>query len=435
MPSNTPLQLAVVGSGPAGCFLAQSVRRSLPDAEITIFDRLPTPFGLVRYGVAADHQHTKSIIRQFERLFSDPKVRFAGNIEVGTDLDPAVLREAFDAVVLASGLSRDRELGIPGAGLPGVHGAGAITRVLNSHPGERPELPSFGPDVVLVGGGNVAIDILRFLVKDREGYTDSDIADHALDAYLADPAERVTMLNRSAPEAAKSDPQMLRELGDLPRARYAAPGFQSDAPVEGDRMASARIAAITELVSSNRPDHPGPEVSLRFGAVPLRILGEDRVEGVEIRAGEHTETIPASSVITAIGFSPAEGLLTQLLNEFSAPESAETGRIAAGLYRTGWAKRGPRGAIPENRSCAKSVAGEILEDVASGALSPGSAGGFASLPAKVREQAISYEQWLTVDRRERELAAPGRIRRKLTDARAMIDIARSPHPTERNPQQ
>lgn len=447
MPNTAPLQLAVVGSGPAGCFLAQAVRRGLPDAEITIFDRLPTPFGLVRYGVAADHQHTKAITRQFERLLSDPHVRFAGNVEIGRDLDAETLGRAYDAVVLATGLSGDRALEIPGADLPGVFGAGAITRVLNSHPGERPELPSFGSDVVLVGGGNVAIDILRFLVKDRGGYAASDVADSALDAYLEAPAERITVLNRSEPALAKSDPQMLRELAALPRAHYSVPelgtheldvpGPSATEPAAADRVASLRLAALGELASADRAAHPGPEVSLRFGAIPLRILGDEHgthVSGVEIAVGDRVEVVPATAVITAIGFVSAEELLSELLAKHAAPEAAQTGRVAPGLYRTGWAKRGPRGAIPENRACAKSVADEIVEDLGAGAITPG-AGGFDSLPEAIRERAISAEQWQHLDRYELENAGPDRIRRKLTDARAMIDIARNGSPTERNPEQ
>lgn len=429
MSGTVPLQLAVVGSGPAGCFLAQAILRALPDVAITVFDRLPSPYGLVRYGVAADHQHTKSITRQFERLFSDPRVRFAGNIEIGPDLDPADLRSAYDAVVLASGLAGDRALEVEGADLPGVFGAGAITRVLNSHPSEQSQLPEFGSDVVLIGGGNVAIDLLRFLVKDEEGYADSDVADPALGAYLKHPAARVTVLNRSAAATAKSDPQMLKELAALPRATYSAPELGSTEAIDGDgidtdRVATMRLNAFAELTSAGRPSRPGPEVSLRFGAIPLRIVGEGEVEGVEIAIGDSVELIPATSVITAIGFAPADDLLTGLLATHSAPAVAQTGRIDSGLYRTGWAKRGPRGAIPENRACAKDVAEEIIADLGAGALAAGSAPGFDSLPATVREQAISYEQWLNLDRHERESAAPGRVRRKLTDARAMIDIAR-----------
>ena len=427
MPHTSPFRLAVIGSGPAGCYLAQAMLRGAPECEIVVFDRLPCPYGLVRYGVAADHQHTKAITRQFDRLFADPRVRFAGDVELGRDLDLAALREAFDAVVLATGLSGDRPLDLPGSGLAGVHGAGTITRVLNSHPGERPVLPELGSDVVIVGGGNVAVDLLRFLVKDRAGYAESDVADHALDTYLERPAERITLINRSSAADAKSDPQMLKELAGLERARYSSPELAGETAREGDRVSAARLAALAELTSPERPAHPGPEVVLRFGATPLRLVGDGRVEAVEITAGGDVELIPATAVLTAIGFRHRDEGLAEL-----TAEGSETGRIETGLYRTGWAKRGPRGAMPENRACAKQVADEILEDLAAGAIAPGGAAGYDSLPANVRERAISFEQWLTLDRHERELAPGDRIRRKLADHRAMAAIARGE--TERNRQ-
>lgn len=175
------------------------------------------------------------------------------------------------------------------------------------------------------------------------------------------------------------------------------------------------------MVSPDRPHYPGPEVILRFGLTPLRMVGAERVEGVEFAVGHRTEFVPARSVITAIGFSPEpEGSVSEM-----TAESAVTGRIEPGLYRTGWAKRGPRGAIPENRACAKAVADEIVTDLAEGSLtvSPHKRG-FEGLPTAVRERAISYEQWLTLEAHERELAARGRIRRKLPNHDQMVAIAR-----------
>ncbi|MBL3698603.1 FAD-dependent oxidoreductase [Leucobacter luti] len=419
MTPNTPPSLAVVGSGPAGCYLAQSFLRAFPESEITLFDALVSPFGLVRYGVAADHQHTKAITRQFERLFAAPNVRFAGDVTVGRDLTLAELRAHYDAVVLATGLSADRALPIPGGELPGVIGAGALTRALNAHPAAATRLPELGPDVVIIGAGNVALDILRFLVKDRGGYAASDIADPVLDAYLAAPAQRITVLSRSAARAAKGDPQMLRELAALPRGSYAAPGSELDPAPDDDRAAAARSAAIAELVAAERPHFPGPAVTLRFGATPTEILGDGHVAAVVCEAGGAQIRIPATAVITAIGFDAETAALA------SSHATPETGRVAAGLYRTGWAKRGPRGAIPENRACAKAVADEIAADLASGALAPDPRKtGFAGLPAAVRARAISYAQWGALDAHERATAAPDRVRAKLTDHDQMAAIAR-----------
>lgn len=416
---NTP-RIAIIGSGPSGCYLAQALLRGSPAAEITIFDRLPSPFGLIRYGVAADHQHTKAITRQFERLFTSPQVRFAGGVSVGRDISLDTIRAQFDIVALATGLSLDRPLGVPGDDCAGVYGAGTITRTLNAHPGERPELPSFGPDVVLVGGGNVALDVLRFLVKDRAGYVESDIADHALERYLAHPAERVTVLVRSSAAAMRSDPQMLRELAALPRANYRLHTPLPAADHEPDRTVDARLAALVELTDPARPAFSGPEVILRFETVPSAVHCErGRVSSVALEAqpGE----LPATAVITAIGFSrDAAGPLAHLLSA-----DAEIGRIRPGLYRTGWAKRGPRGAIPENRSCAKNVADEILSDLESGVVVPAADRlGFAGLPEQLQLGSVSYAQWVQLDEHERRTAPEGRIRRKLPDHDHMLTIAK-----------
>ena len=426
MPSETSARIAIVGSGPSGCYLAQSLLRALPGADLIIFDRLVSPFGLVRYGVAADHQHTKAITRQFDRLFQGGDVRFAGDVSIGRDVMLAELRENFDAVVLATGLTGDRGLALPGSELPGVYGAGTLSRALNAHPDEHEELPELGSDVVIIGAGNVALDMLRFLVKGCDDYTDSDIADAALASYLSAPADRITLVSRSEVAESKGDPQMLKELAALNRANYSAEDGASGASpaADLDRAAAGRVAAVAELLSPARGAHPGPAVELRFGWTPVRLLGTDRVEGIELARGEHLAVIPASSVITAIGFDAAgaDELAGVIAGLGPNPES---GRIEPGLYRAGWAQRGPRGAIPENRTFAKRVAEEIAADLGSGALtvSPGKRG-FAGLPAEARERAVSYDQWLTLEAHERELAPAGRVRRKLADHESMGRIAR-----------
>lgn len=432
MPTHPSPKIAVVGSGPSGCYLAQALLRSTPGCELAVFDRLVSPFGLVRYGVAADHQHTKAITRQFDRLFQTGSVRFAGDIEIGRDLSLDDLREHFDAVVLATGLSADRGLELPGGDLPGVVGAGVLTRVLNTHPDEAERLPELGSDVVVVGAGNVALDVLRFLVKGADDYAQSDVADPALEAYLADPAERVTLVSRSGAAESKGDPQMLRELAQLPRATYTASGaIEAEPGAELDRAAQGRVAAIAEMISADRPAHPGPEVSLRFGWTPVRVLGADRVEGLELARGDELAVVPATAVITAIGFASTGGdELARLISDLEA--TPETGRVETGLYRAGWAQRGPRGAIPENRSYAKLVADEIAADLADGSL-PVTAErrGFSGLPQAVRERAVGYEQWLALDAHERELAPEGRVRRKLPDHDRMAAVARGAATTER----
>jgi ferredoxin--NADP+ reductase len=416
------MQVAIVGSGPAGCYLAQSLLRALPQARITVFDRLASPYGLIRYGVAADHQHTKAITRQFERVFQSPNVRFAGGIELGRDLSLEELHAHFDAVVLATGLSADRRLGIPGDTLPGVIGAGTMTRMLNAHPDETAHFPTLGDDIVIVGAGNVALDLLRFLVKDREHHAASDIADPALEQYASAPAQRITLVSRSVAALSKGDPQMIRELAGLPRARYALhPDSRGLAEVptahELDRTEAARVAAFEELVSTERENRGGPRVTLCFGLSPQQVVGSTHVAGIELTADDASLSIACSTVLTAVGFASTGAEVTG--------EPAETGRIEAGVYRSGWAKRGPRGGIPENRSCAKAVASEIVADIESGALKASTDKlGFGGLSAEIRDQAVTYDQWLALDAYEREHAPAERVRRKFADHARMIAIAR-----------
>lgn len=426
------LRVAVIGSGPSGCYLTQSLLRGAPGAEITLFDRLPSPFGLIRYGVAADHQHTKRITRQFERLFTAPGVRFAGGVSIGKtssaelSLELAEIRAHYDVVALATGLSIDRPLGVPGDTLAGVYGAGVITRTLNAHPNERPELPSFGTDVVLVGGGNVALDVLRFLVKDQAGYAESDVADEALAHYLERPAERVTVAIRSGAAEMRSDPALLVELAALPRGRYRLLAPLPEPQPGDDPTVVARLAALTALTAASRPVFPGPEVTLRFCSVPQEILpGDGGTQVASVDFGGAEAPLPATAVITAIGFSrEAAGPLAPLL-----AADAESGRIEPGLYRTGWAKRGPRGAIPENRACAKSVADEILSDLASGDIDLTTEKlGFAGLPEQLQLGSISYAQWTRLDEHEQRHAPAGRTRRKLPHLDHMRSIAQGDVP-------
>lgn len=430
--TRTP-KIAIVGSGPSGCYLAQALLRSIPECEIAMLDRLVSPYGLVRYGIAADHQHTKAISRQFDRLFAHPGVRFVGNVEVGRDVSLDELRACFDAVVLATGLTRDRGLGIPGSDLDGVHGAGAIIRALNAHPDAPERLPELGSDVVVVGAGNVALDVLRFLVKGPDDYDGSDVSDTALDSYLAAPAHRVTLVSRSALPASKGDPQMLRELAQLPRATYRCVDSAEPEPgvdCELDRTAAARVDAVAALTAADRPSAPGPDVSLRFGWTPVRILGSGAVEGVELARGDAVAVVPATAVVSAIGFDPAADALSSLIAALG-PDSA-SGRIETGLYRTGWAQRGPRGAIPENRGYARLVSDEIASDLADGSLPVvADRSGFTGLPPEVLARAIDFEQWLVLEAHERKIATPARARRKHPDHSRMASIARGAAHTDR----
>jgi ferredoxin--NADP+ reductase len=421
---SAPEHIAIVGSGPSGCFTAQALHRAWPDAEITVFDRLATPFGLIRYGVAADHQHTKVITRQFERLFADDAVRFAGNVEVGTDIGLEQLRRNYDVVVLASGRWRDRPLTIPGAKLAGVIPSGDVVNALNAVPRPALPMPEIGRRVVVIGAGNVALDMVRFLIKTADDYAGSDVSSDALAQYLAAPATSVTVLSRSPIAAAKSDVAMVKELGKIPGVAFS---YANTSPASDDNtLGRKREAAFAELAALDVPD-PRIRVHFVFGAEPGSIRGDERVESVRLQAAPAGEasTIEADTVISAIGFdvnAPGHWHYAQHL-DFTPSEA--TGRIEPGLYRVGWLKRGPHGAIPANRADANEVAKELLEHARTGELEvTGDKPGYEGLPEAARAAAVSFADWQHIDRAEVAAAAPERIRAKITDHETMLATAR-----------
>ena len=376
-------RVAIIGAGPSGCYVAQALAKSRPDAEITIFDALPVPYGLIRYGVAADHQGTKSVIRQFERLFERQGIGFAGHVTLGRDVTLEALRDAYDAVVLATGLSQDRGLGIAGQDLPGVFGSGAVTRAWNGFPGEP--VPQIGRRVVVIGNGNVAVDLVRILAKRPDEFHGSDMA---LDPGAG--VEEITIVGRSRAEAAKFDPVMLKELGRL----------ESCAIAVRDLTGEGKIVEALQAIDGHAPEGARKRLTFRFGLVPTRILGSDRVEGVAFADGTSLE---ADTVLTAIGFDGAPGW---------AP--SEDGVLGPGLYAVGWVRRGPRGTIPENRADAQTIAARIAADLPQG---PGR-------PGLVLAGATDYAGWLRIDAAERAAAPEGRVRAKMTDLAGMLTLAR-----------
>lgn len=416
------LSIAVIGSGPSGCYLSQSLRRSFPQSEITIYDRLASPFGLVRYGVAPDHQSTKSIQSQFARLFERENVRFAGNIEVGVDVSLDELRRIHHIVVLAAGLPADRAVGVAGENLPEVYRAGRLTRLFNAHPLESPEVPKFGKSVTIIGGGNVSIDILRLLIKRPEDFLNSDIDDAVLAAYVQAPVSRVDLICRSTVTNAPSDPVMLAELGRVSGVKFSCADsieVAQDAP----RTAAARAKAIEELLKIDPGTEPRVEVALHFGWAPVSINGDGNVQSVELRSvndGRPNLHLDADSVVTAIGFD-FDGGDWHGLGALKA--NLETGALDYGLYRTGWIKRGSRGTIAENRSCAKAVAEEIVAGLDAVQHQPKP--GYGGLPEEVRAKAVDYSAWKRVDSAETDAASADRSRRKFPSHEQMVAIAHS----------
>lgn len=435
----TPPTVAIVGSGPAGCFTAQSLKRTFADARVDVFDEQPTPYGLVRYGVAPDHQGTKTVARQFDRLFLEQGVGFVGNCRVGADVSLAELREHYDVVVVATGMHQDVPVSVPGANLRGVRGAGQVTRFLNAHPDEPTPAP-LGDTVVVVGQGNVAMDVVRLLTRDTAGFAGSDIDDEAY-THLAGAVRTIHVVGRSLPGEAKFDPVMVRELASLPGVRHVVHGdidfSQADKHARLDAVRALTNVSAGAGAGAGDGDGAGAGARERvrvewwFGLTPVRFESEVRRDGERdgqrdgerdgqvsaVVFAEHDGSevrLDATDVITAVGFTADEGSLVE-------PAAHPDGRVEPGLYVAGWLRRGPRGTIPDQRADARDLARTIAADVQSGLVVPRRSG--LAAPAN----SVNFEGWRRIDVRERLGAAPGRERAKL---RTRADLLRAAADTQ-----
>lgn len=416
--------IAVVGSGPSGCYIAQFLRKQLPEADITVFDRLPVPYGLLRYGVAPDHQGTKAIIEQFDRLFSRGGVRFAGNVEVGVDVSLSDLREAFDVVVLATGIASDRRLGIPGETNPRVYGSGRFTRLINSHPDEDRNGLELGRRTTIVGNGNVAVDVLRTLIKSERDFRNSDIDD----AFRNDIARHLTAISifgRSPAHRAKFDKTLIRELGKVSGVQFVMHGLD-DAADAAEPAAQAKVDEL-RLLEQFQPGVPiRIQAHFYFGWIPEGVNGKNDVRSMTFRAADGAPerlTVETDSVITAIGYTEGEldtFARTDLVSHASDPDS---GVLDSGLYCTGWFGKGASGTIPEHRAESRMVASAIAEHLRTIPVAAAK-GGYEELPQHVAAMSVDFDGWKAVDAVELATAAEGRYRRKIRERTELLAIAR-----------
>ncbi|MFE7226041.1 FAD-dependent oxidoreductase [Nocardioides sp. NPDC057577] len=438
-----PFRVAVVGAGPAGMYAADELLKH-PEITVDVFDRLPTPYGLVRAGVAPDHQNTKQIERLFAQIESQPGFRYFLGVEVGKDVSHAELTARYDAVVYTVGAASDRTLGIDGDDLPGSLSATDFVGWYNGHP-DKQDLPvHLDPDslpsgrVVLVGNGNVALDCARILAEDSERLAGTDIAEGPL-AVLRDSAVReVVVLGRRGPEeAAFTVPELVGLMGHTGINVVVDTG---DLPIE---EALAGGATTTRLLRELAGREVRPElrtVVLRFLSSPVRVLGEGRVAGVEVgrnrlQRDEHgvvravptgeTEVLETGMLLRAVGY---KGLPVADLPYDAATGTVpnERGRVLPGVYVAGWVKRGPNGFIGTNKSDAEETVEQLLDDLDADRI-PAPVGDAGEITAVVRSRQpamVDLAGWQAIDREEKRRGAEsGRPRVKITDVEEMRGIA------------
>jgi NADPH-dependent glutamate synthase beta subunit-like oxidoreductase len=415
---------AMVGSGPAGFYTAEALEKAYGgQARIDILDRFPVPYGLIRFGVAPDHQSLKAVSKRYDKVAESAGVDFIGNVTVGRDVSVAELLDLYDAVILATGAPHDRKLGIPGEDLPGVVGSAEFVGWYNGHP-EFADLDPFlgGAHAAVIGNGNVALDCARILSKTRHEFEGSDIVGHALDALDGSAIQTVTILGRRGPHQIAMTPKELGELGHLEAAvPIVEPSdfspAEEDEPLDpGLRKSVSLLRGFAEL-DPNKPK----QIVFDFFAKPLAIEGDGKVERIIVertqldekgaaRGTGETYEVPASLVVTAIGYSsspirdvPFEG--GKFVNE--------RGRIADRLYAVGWARRGPSGTIGTNRPDGYEVADQVA--VAMPSACSGDRPGAEGLKSLLSERGVmptDYDDWRRIEETEIANARPGSPREK-----------------------
>jgi NADPH-dependent glutamate synthase beta subunit-like oxidoreductase len=429
-----PINIAIVGSGPAGLYTADSLLDG-GDVRIDIIERLPSPFGLIRFGVAPDHQTTKKISKAFEKTALRPEVRYLGNVQVGRDVTLAELREMYDAVVLAVGAADDRPLGIPGSDKKGVIGSASFVGWGNSHPDFAELAPNLDTKgVVVIGNGNVALDVARVLCKTPEELSSSDLSPKTAAAIQASPLTDVYLVGRRGPVEAKFTNVELREMGELevchPVVDLAQlPDKVDDVEDERDRRLKEKNLASLREFAAMTPGAKTKRVHFMFFASPVEVLGDDRVEGVRfertkvengnaVGSGEFF-TIPCGLVIAAIGYmsKPVAGAPFDNRRAI-VPNNA--GRVEPGLYAVGWIKRGPTGVISTNKSDGKTAAQQIREDIKIGMKPGGEA--LLKLLLERNVRVVTYADWQRIEKVEIGAAKPPAPRRKFGTVAEMLAV-------------
>jgi ferredoxin--NADP+ reductase len=407
-------KVAIVGAGPAGYFAALALNNLQSEElqfSIDMIERLPTPWGLVRSGVAPDHPKIKTVAKVFEKVASEPNFRLFANVELGSDLTIEQLKEMYDAVVIATGSALGKRLGIPGEDMPGSMSAAAFVPWYNSHPDFKDEEIDLSCDTaVVIGAGNVAMDVARMLALEPSELDPTDTADHAIDAFKESAIRNVIISARRGPEHAAFTSPELRELPKLEHTNViieksdiaAALSRVGDAP---EKDVKSNLDAML-LIAEQEPTNHARTMKFQFLATPVEIKGANRVEEVVFKktGTDETFSIKCGLVITAIGYEAAS--LEGIPYEKGKVVNTE-GRVDENIYVVGWAKRGPSGVIGTNKSDAAEVMKLLVEDLKA----PKNAGDVAEIIA--HNKVVTQMHWQAINEAEIAAGEPvGKPRRK-----------------------
>lgn len=453
----TPLRVALIGSGPAAFYAVEHLfKQSGLVALIDMFDRLPTPYGLVRGGVAPDHQKIKTVTKVFEKLASNPRFRFYGNVEFGKDITLDDLKQHYHAIIFATGAQTDRHMGIPGEDLKGSFPATEFVAWYNGHPDfSNCQFDLTQERVAVVGVGNVAIDVARILSLSPEELARTDIADYALDALRQSRVKEVFLLGRRGPaQAAFTNPE-IKELGELqdadvlvrPDEAVLDPLSQAEVDSSNDPALKKKVE-ILQAYSHNQPTGKTRKLYVRFLVSPVELIGNAEGQVVRMRlvrnvlyktdagtlspkATDQFEELPVGLVFRSVGYRgvalpgvPFQDRWGVILNDKGRVMDPETKQPLKGEYVTGWIKRGPSGVIGTNKPDSVETVNMLLEDLGKGTLLDPAQPDPASVLSLVKERQpefCSFEDWLKLDRMEVARGQPqGRPRVKFTSVKEML---------------
>ncbi len=444
------LRVAVIGAGPAGIYASDILSRSGVDVAIDLIERLPTPFGLVRYGVAPDHPRIKQIILALHKILERGDIRLLCNVDVGTDVTLADLRRHYDAVVLATGAIRDAVLPIPGIDLPGSYGAADFVSWYDGHPDVPRDWPLDAERVAVLGAGNVALDVARVLAKSAEDLLRTEIPENVYQTLKSSPVTDVHVFARRGPAQAKFSPLELRELGHVPGVDVVVypEDFELDegsmAAIHASNQTKQVVKTLTDWTLKDPAEMTAPRrIHLHFLHRPVEVLGEDRVTGLRTErtalAGDgtvvgtgETHDWAVDAVYRAVGYfgSPVAGVpfddLAGVIPNREGRVVDEAGEALPGVYTTGWIKRGPVGLIGHTKSDATETVRHLVEDAPALPAAPErDPAAIVALLASRGVDPVEWSGWMLLDAHEQALGQPhGRERIKVVPRAEMLAIAR-----------